>query len=226
MIRIAEFEELCAEVQRLQADRAIADERVSRAVHTEHGGEMAGGGVVNRLWEKHRAGGVRTLFHNLLVETPRVLHPAARYAEHDGEPRFLRGRELAAAVSERGFPRRRCEQTDRARTPQARLATEVRGVFRWHRSRAELATCFGICDFDDCRSFACFDATPDRIEIATERRDAADTSDVHTHPLTSSMTTLAFVPPKPNEFDTTQPTRASRAAFATMFNSHAGSGSR
>ena len=70
------------------------------------------------------------------------------------------------------------------------------------------------------------DPLPDRIKVCAERgsNDACDAGG-HAAASVCSNTIEAFVPPKPNEFEMRQCTRASRASFLTISSCQAGSGS-
>src|SRR5688572_841318 len=107
MIGITASKELRAKGERLKSDGPITNERISRAIDTEHGREVAGRGVVNRLREKHRTRRVRALLGDLFVKAPRVLDPATRDAKDQGEAGTGLGCQTDVTAFHRRFSRRR-----------------------------------------------------------------------------------------------------------------------
>ena len=69
----------------------------------------------------------------------------------------------------------------------------------------------------DLRDLSQDQALPNIVNAASERRDPTYAGDAQTHRASLRRTIVAFVPPKPNEFEIAQSNCASRALFATMF---------
>ena len=218
---VARFQKLGGKVQRGHSHRRIADEGVARAVDAEQRGEMTGGGIIDGLGKEQRARGVRALLCDLLVKAPRVEHAAvADREDHGGAIRWNR----AARVFERGESGGDGELADGARAAEARIAREMCDGFRRRRDEGMRAARFGIGERFDFGDDSGADLRPHFIERSAEGRHPSEPRDADAH-RASSSTMLAFVPPKPNEFDITHRARDSRAVFATMSSAHAGSGS-
>jgi hypothetical protein len=83
------------------SDGGVTDEGVARAVDAEERARCWRG-VIDRLGEEQRAGGVRALLHDLFVKLPRVEHSTVADCEDDGGARGDFGRHRDAGVFERG----------------------------------------------------------------------------------------------------------------------------
>src|SRR5438093_2779811 len=74
--------------------------------------------------------------------------------------------------------------------------------------------------------FSSKQAIPNFQNAAAERRYPPHARDPHPHSRNCWITMEAFVPPKPNEFETTVRIDAGRGSFATMFRSTSSSAVR
>ena len=126
MIDIAREQELLGELERSEADGAIADDGVGIAIDAELGGEMAGGGIIYRLGKEHGAGGIGAIFHHPLVELTRIDHAAAGDGEDNrGTRRQTMDRSVDPGMRERGQAGRDGEVGDGAGAPEPGIAAEV-----------------------------------------------------------------------------------------------------
>src|SRR5437870_6307943 len=74
--------------------------------------------------------------------------------------------------------------------------------------------------------FSSKQAIPNFQNTAAERRHPSHARDAHAHSGNCWITMEAFVPPNPNEFETTVRSNAGRGSFATMLRSTSSSGVR
>jgi len=225
VVRFTERNQLCAEMERGEADRVVTNQRVGRAIDAEDRCQMAGRRVVDGLRKKQgtRAGGAT--FRDLLVKTARVNDATVAHGEDDrGACGNLR-RDRNFSVRKGSFRGGDREIADHARSPQARMPGQMPDRFSGDGQIEVFAAGLGVCDAlgqDDC---AMRDGVGDGAQLISERSDPPKTGNSAgeiRHGF--SMMIEAFVPPNPNEFEITRVTGAARASFATTSIFHDGSG--
>ena len=194
----------------------------------EYCSNMAGGCVVNRFRKEQRTRRVCPLFYDRFKKSPGVNHTAAGDGKYDGNSPGIPGRHFDSRILQSRKRGSRSEVTDYTRPPETRVA--ACRTHQFLRDRNPPVAAFHERTFN--RGWHCGFATPhpfpNFVQTGSKRCHPSHTTDFCTHipGPPDSKTMVALVPPKPNEFETTQRGATSRNAFATISISQCGSASR
>ena len=192
----------CGEGERAQAHGGVAHQRVGHAGKAHKGCEMAGRGVVDRLGKEERAGGA--FAHDLVVEFPGVDDAAAADGENERAALAPCGKIGNAGIRQRGEAGGGGEVGDGAGAPQAGVAGKRVAGLRRHGRVEVRAPALRSRQFAHGRGRAGLDGGPHFRQAFAQRRDPARTGNERAQAAGLSSRMLAFVPPKPKEFESTR----------------------